>query len=117
MALNFAIDGGTMTNQPALIRVTHRMPPEDVAVNGGIIGIPWTNNRTVTVTWYDSSAHTTITELNTARGGNRAHTITWNDPDGTARTVKSDWAYDPDYTIATGYIYGEITVEFKERPD
>lgn len=122
MAIAFTFDGGSaMTNQPARIDVAHRQPPQDVAVNGGDLGISWTKNRVITVTWKDDTAHGTMAELVAARNSKRGHAITWNDPAGTGQSASVSWPTLPDYTQepgggANGH-FAEITVVFYERPD
>lgn len=118
MAIGFAFDGGgAMTDQPARLAVSHRRAPEEVAANGGVIGVPWTNSRTITVTWKDNVSHGTLAALVSAFNADREHTIAFTDPGGTSYTIHVDWAYPPDFTIEPGYVFGEIVCEFNERPD
>jgi hypothetical protein len=113
-----AWDGGAaMTNQPAEIAVAYLPPPEDAAVNGGDLAIPWDHNRRITMKWLDTPTHGTLAELLSARNSKGSHTVTWNDPAGTGQTCKVHWHHPPSYTIVTGQIFGEITIELRERPD
>lgn len=119
MVVNLAIDGNVLAHQPSSLTVGYAEAPEETSVNGGVLNTPYTHSKTLSLEFQDkdSDNHGMIQELETARGGVRAHRITWTDPSGVAQEMWADWDANPDYTIIYNAIFGPVTVELKQRPD
>lgn len=117
MAIDFKIDTVMMTTQPSRVEYD---PPKAVLeemADGSVTASKRTYGKRALVTWGVDAAPTAVmAELRTKLNGLLEHAISFNDKTGTnqAFNAVADCT-EPSFTLIPGYLYGAITVEFRQR--
>lgn len=114
--LNFAIDGVVLDRQPSRILLERPRLSMTRVTGGGFVASPRPRGNRVTVRWGERAASVdTVAELKLRLGSTLAHTIAWNEPDGTARSFSViAEQLDPEFFRMPSY--REVILTFSERP-
>lgn len=115
MALTFAIDATTMTNQPSSIEDTPVQANTFRGLDGSYTAFTPSKGRMLRVTWgVDVAVTAVLAELRTARGGTVEHTLTWNNEAGSGQSMDALWLGDPPYTQLPSELVRTFTITFYE---
>lgn len=111
--MNAKVDGTPLTNQPAGYRFDALEAYVDIAADG----TPIATKRSVAGTpieweWGQVVPPATVTELETKRGDQVTHTITFTTAAGLTRSFLVHWLANPAFELARGKTYERLPVRF-----
>lgn len=118
VVVNFAIDGVVLDHQPSDVQLNEPQPTIVRVTDGGSVASPRDRGHRIVARWGERLGVSidTVVEVKARIGSTLAHTLTWTEPDGTARSfdvILLD-RVNPQFQRPTSY--QPFFLSFVERP-